>query len=270
MVPELKEPKQPVGPNFPSNDLEPHGLKAQIWKPCRAMAHKSAQDLVAYIGHPVFLPSFAGALLYLTVLSFSGQMVTWLLSAGYDSALIALTRAISVACEFLATWIAPWLMGRIGTTRAGLWLACWQIACLVAGMSIFWEFFDFPLISASGIVGGTILSRIGLRGFDLCAQIIVQEGVDANARGSFSSTEAAWQNLFEICSYIATIIFSRPDQFQWPVLISVIAVTLAGILYASFVRIQRGHLVHLPMCLTPESLRRSRHHGWERITSSDF
>ncbi|KAK4916056.1 hypothetical protein LTR66_017044, partial [Elasticomyces elasticus] len=175
MVPALRESKQPVDPNHSRDDIEPHGLKARIWKPCQAIARKSAQDLIAYVGHPVFLPSFAGALLYLTVLSFSGQMVTWLLSAGYDSALIAATRAISVACEFLATWIAPWLMGRIGTTRAGLWLACWQIACLVAGMTVFWEFFDFPLISASGIVGGTILSRIGLRGFDLCAQIIVQE-----------------------------------------------------------------------------------------------
>lgn len=175
MVPGLRESKQPVDPNPSRDDVEPHGLKARIWKPCQAITRKSAQDLVSYVGHPVFLPSFAGALLYLTVLSFSGQMVTWLLSAGYDSALIAATRAISVACEFLATWIAPWLMGRIGTTRAGLWLACWQIACLVAGMTVFWEFFDFPLISASGIVGGTILSRIGLRGFDLCAQIIVQE-----------------------------------------------------------------------------------------------
>ncbi|KAJ5329630.1 iron-regulated transporter [Penicillium brevicompactum] len=270
MVPGLRESKQPVDPNPSRDDVEPHGLKARIWKPCQAITRKSAQDLVSYIGHPVFLPSFAGALLYLTVLSFSGQMVTWLLSAGYDSALIAATRAISVACEFLATWIAPWLMGRIGTTRAGLWLASWQIACLVAGMTVFWEFFDFPLISASGIVGGTILSRIGLRGFDLCAQIIVQEGVDANTRGSFSSTEAAWQNLFEICSYVATIIFSRPDQFQWPVLISVIAVTLAGVLYASFVRIQRGHLVHMPKCLAADSLRGPRYYGWDRIVSSDF
>lgn len=77
--------------------------------------------------------------------------------------------------EVLATWVAPWLMGRIGPVRAGLWLASWQIACLAAGMAIFLKFTSHPIISASGIVGGTILSRLGLRGFDLCAQIIVQE-----------------------------------------------------------------------------------------------
>ena len=94
------------------------------------------------------------------------------------------------------------------------------------------------------------------------------QGVEAEARGSFSSTEAAWQNLFEICSYVSTIIFSRPDQFKWPALISVIAVGFAGLLYAIFVRIQRGHLVHLPKCIASERLRRSRERGLDRIFSA--
>jgi iron-regulated transporter 1 len=66
-------------------------------------------------------------------------------------------------------------MGRIGPIRAGLWLASWQMICLVVGIAVFWEFAERPIVSASGLVGGTILSRIGLRGFDLCAQILVQE-----------------------------------------------------------------------------------------------
>jgi iron-regulated transporter 1 len=46
-----------------------------------------------------------------------------------------------------------------------------------------------------------------------------------------------------------TIIFSRPDQFQWPVLSSCIAVFTAGGLYTIFVRSRRGHLFHLPRCI---------------------
>ena len=64
-------------------------------------------------------------------------------------------------------------------------------------------------------------------------------------RGAFSSVEAAWQNAFEICSYISTIIFSRPEQFRWPGLLSVIAVYTASVLYAAFVRKRRGHLLHM-------------------------
>ena len=136
---------------------------------------KSRQDFSLYFHHPAFLPSFTGALLYLTVLSFSGQMVTYLLSAGYSATQIGIARTQSVAFEVLATWLAPWLMGRIGPIRAGIWLASWQIACLVGGIAIFWALCNRPTISASGLVGGTILSRVGLRGFDLCTQIIIQE-----------------------------------------------------------------------------------------------
>jgi iron-regulated transporter 1 len=102
-------------------------------------------------------------------------MVTYLLSAGYNSTQVGIARTLSVVIEVLATWIAPWLMGRIGPVRAGLWLVNWQIVCLVAGTSVFWAFSDQPNMSASGLVVGTILSRMGLRGFDLCAQIIIQE-----------------------------------------------------------------------------------------------
>lgn len=155
--------------------LEHESRYAHHWQRVRKVVRKSTRDFGLYFHHPAFLPSFAGALLYLTVLSFAGQMVTYLLSAGYSATQIGIARTLSVAFEVLATWLAPWLMGRIGPTRSGIWLASWQMICLVAGMAVFWVFFDRPAISASGLVGGTILSRIGLRGFDLCTQIIIQE-----------------------------------------------------------------------------------------------
>lgn len=72
--------------------------------------------------------------------------------------------------------------------------------------------------------------------------------VEFDHRGAFSTVEAAFQNLFEMLSYAVTIVFSRPDQFQWPVVISVLAVYMAGGLYTSFVRKRRGHLFHAPPC----------------------
>ncbi|KFY77877.1 hypothetical protein V498_09243, partial [Pseudogymnoascus sp. VKM F-4517 (FW-2822)] len=123
------------------------------------------------------------------------QMVTYLLSAGYNATQVGISRTLSVVFEVLATWLAPWLIGRIGPVRAGLWLVNSQIVCLVAGTAVFWAFSSHPNISASGLVGGTILSRVGLRGFDLCTQIIIQEEVEAANRGSFSSVEASWQNI---------------------------------------------------------------------------
>lgn len=50
-------------------------------------------------------------------------------------------------------------------------------------------------------------------------------------------------------SFVSTIIFSRPDQFQYPVIISVAAVYTAGGLYAYFLKKRRGHLFHAPPCI---------------------
>lgn len=121
------------------------------------------------------MASMACALLYLTVLTFSGQMVTYLLADGYTPAQIAVARTVSVTFEVLATWVGPWLIGKIGPVRAGLWFSSWQIGCLAVGMSVFWTYADNALMSTLGLVGGTMLSRLGLWGFDLSTQLIVQD-----------------------------------------------------------------------------------------------
>lgn len=173
-VPELQRTKQSP-PRFQREETTQQGFIVRAWRTVCQGVRQALKGFGFYFRHRVFLPSFAGALLYLTVLSFAGQMVTWLLSTGYDSTQVAVARTLAVAFEVLATWVAPWLMGRIGPTRAGLWLASWQITCLAGGFAIFWHFASQPFLSASGLVGGVILSRLGLRGFDLCAQILVQE-----------------------------------------------------------------------------------------------
>jgi len=207
---------------------------------------------VFYYNHPAFLPSFSLALLYLTVLSFSGQMVTYLLSAGYTSFIIALTRTISVVFELSATWIAPRLMKRIHPLRSGMWFLSWQMMWLAFAVAFFWAE-QTPIVAASGLVAGTIVSRIGLWGFDLSAQSIIQEEVQSDQRGSFSSTEVAFQNLFELLSYAITIVWSRPDQFRYPIIVSAVAVYAAGGLYGRFLRKRRGHLLHAPQCMKPRS-----------------
>ncbi|KAK3065450.1 hypothetical protein LTS18_006161 [Coniosporium uncinatum] len=246
-VAKLQEPKKSSQSRRPdtgrSTDLESRW--AHTWNHVKQLAKKSRNDFSMYLQHRAFLPSIAGALLYLTVLSFSGQMVTYLLSAGYTAAQVGIARTVSVAFEVVATWVAPWLMGLVGPARAGLWLSSSQVLMLVAGTVVFFIFYDkSPLVSASGLVGGTIFSRVGLFGFDLCTQFIVQEDVEAGFRGAFSTIEAACQNAFELVSFASTIIFFRPEQFRWPVLLSLVAVTTASSAYALYIRRERGHLVH--------------------------
>ena len=101
-------------------------------------------------------------------------MVTFLLSVGYSSAAIGVMRAVSVALEMSATWLAPRAMERVGPLRAGLWSINWQIFFLICAATGFWAV-ESPPMAALGLIVGVVLSRVGLWSFDLSVQILVQE-----------------------------------------------------------------------------------------------
>ena len=85
--------------------------------------------------------------------------------------------------------------------------------------------------------------------------------VEAVHRGAFSSIEASWQNVFELGSYAITIIFHRPEQFRWPILLSCCAIFISATLYSAFVRQRRGHLLHLSKCVKHPTASRIVHRG---------
>jgi len=221
------------------------------------------RSLRVYSQQPAFLPSLALSLLYLTVLSFSGQMTTFLLalpSPKLTSTVVGLLRTASTVLEILATFIAPRVMSKIGPVRAGIWFLSWQMLCLSPAVGLLWtSVATSPTTAIPSFIVGVILSRVGLWSFDLCAQLIVQDSIESQYRGSFSATEAALQNFFELCTFATTIIFPRPAQFRYPALVSLAAVYLAAALYAKFVRDRRGHLLHMPPCL--------KTHQYERVAN---
>lgn len=191
MVPSLRRAPRPSNGDgdLQLDDLQPSrsgpdsgwrvGTKATLWARKLFTRLLPVKTIPFYFRHPAFLPSISLSLLYLTVLSFSGQMITFLLNSGYNSFYVGLARAISTMFELSATWIAPRLMKKIGPVRGCLWSLYWQMAFLAGGIS--WFFADGEgqgskkVLAASGLVGGVILSRVGLWGFDLCAQSIIQD-----------------------------------------------------------------------------------------------
>lgn len=126
-----------------------------------------------YLHHSAALPSLAVSILYFTVLNFGLQMITYLLTSGYTPLYISGARGISVLFEFSATWLAPLVMSRVGPVRGGLWFVNWQLLCISGAVGAFW-FLEGPKMAAGGLILGVVMSRIGLWGFDFCAQIIVQ------------------------------------------------------------------------------------------------
>ncbi|KAG0157614.1 hypothetical protein PDIDSM_4799 [Penicillium digitatum] len=205
-----------------------------------------------YIASPVFLASFALSLLYLTVLSFGATMVTYLLHAGFTSLQVSYMRIGAVAAEISGTWTAPIIMNRIGPIRSGLWFLNWQFLCVAAAAVAFVSWDSGSQFVAGTLIVGVALSRVGLWGFDLSVQFLVQEKIHEHARARFSATEMALQNVFEMLSFASTIAFPLPAQFGYPVLISAGAVAVAAVCFAAYVRKKRGHLLHRVRCMGGE------------------
>jgi len=253
-----------------------NGILLQLQKWFRGVSWRTLlmiPSLRLYFNHPAVIPSFALSLLYLTVLSFSGQMLTYLLASNLNLWQLGIIRGISTIFELSATWIAPRLMKRIGVLRTGLWSITWQMTWLAGGVSCFFYYYGkgyeaTSLMSAVGLVVAVAFSRVGLWGFDLSVQNIVQDEVQDDRRGIFSSVEASFQNIFEMLAWALTIIWPNPDSFQWPIVISVATVYLAGGLFAHFLRRRRGHLLHPPACIKSKRQRnnstRSWSVGWDR------
>lgn len=106
-------------------------------------------------------------------------MITYLISVGYTSLHVGLARTVSTIFELSATWVAPYMMKRIGIVRGGIWSLSWQMLWLAGGVT--WLFAGFrgmgptSVIPATGLAVGVALSRVGLWCYDLCAQNIVQD-----------------------------------------------------------------------------------------------
>jgi iron-regulated transporter 1 len=116
------------------------------------------------------------------------------------------------------------------------------MVCLGIVVLVFWTA-QAPTWAAFGLVGGTAFSGIGLLEFGLSAQVIIQEEVEPGYRGASSITEAALKPLLELRAYASTLVFFQPSDFKcMQQMVTILAVYLAGALYAMFVRDRRGHL----------------------------
>ncbi|KAJ4292722.1 hypothetical protein N0V90_009385 [Kalmusia sp. IMI 367209] len=207
------------------NDIEGHHTPPTQHQ---STIRSNLQSWKSYALNPAFLASFSLALLYFTVLGFGSQLTTYLLTLGFTSLHISGMRLVSVILELSATCAAPVLMRRIGAVRAGLWFINSQLICTALAIGMFTLSNSQTQTAGLALVAGVALSRLGLWGFDLCVQYLVQEDAPEATRGSFSAVEASLQNLFELCSFAATMIWSRPEQFRYPVWVSGGVVAVLG------------------------------------------
>ncbi|KAI1476152.1 Ferroporti-1 [Daldinia eschscholtzii] len=153
----------------------------------------------------------------------------------------------------------------IGLQRFGLWGISWQIVNTVPVVLALWaisaqqngtdNLFDI----ARRIVGEKVppnavwsfvlfsflaFSRLGVWVFDLTTQQLTQTLIPEHQRSSFAGTENSVVNIFELLGAGTAIAFPRTEQYKWLAFASFVSVLISWVMYAGWVRRQRGHLIH--------------------------
>lgn len=100
-------------------------------------AFSTFRDWKEFSQMPVFASSISISLLYLTVLSFDGTMLSWLKTKQFSDPFIAGQRAICVVTGLAGTILMPWLEKKLGLVRAGAWSICSELLCLAPAIAAF-------------------------------------------------------------------------------------------------------------------------------------
>ncbi|KAI1467424.1 Ferroporti-1 [Daldinia caldariorum] len=153
----------------------------------------------------------------------------------------------------------------IGLQRFGLWGISWQIINTVPVVLALWAISEQQdgasnlIAIARRIIGEKVppnaawsvvlfsflaFSRLGVWVFDLTTQQLTQTLVPEHQRSSFAGTENSVVNIFELLGAGAAIAFPRTEQYKWLAFASLVSVLISWVMYAGWVRRQRGHLIH--------------------------
>ncbi|CAO3628735.1 unnamed protein product [Cunninghamella blakesleeana] len=205
-----------------------------------------------YIHHRAFLPSLSISLLYLTVLSFGGIMVSYLKLIGYDDITLGILRAVAGICGIASTALFPLLHHKIGIIRTGHWALWFEVITLLPVIVSFklippssstsWV---YSYLSPILLFGGMSLSRIGLWMYDISETVLLQQIVEPDLLGIVFGYQHTLCNFFDLTQYVLTMIISDPKLFFIPAIISFLSVFLAALTYTFFVKKERGHIFHL-------------------------
>ena len=101
--------------------------------------------------------------------------------SNFSVPLIAGLRAIAVVVGITATFLSPPLIQKIGPVRAAIWFLSWQTIFL--SPVIVTMFLSISERLQGGLLVGFVsISRLGLWGFDLSEQYLVQEVYSQSSR----------------------------------------------------------------------------------------
>ena len=198
-----------------------------------------------YWAQRIHMGGLSLAFLYLNVLTFGGLMTAYLVGKGMALNTVGVWRGISSTIGLLGTILYPLSVSRIGLISSGLWGILIQFGFLsISFISLFMKSSSSPTSSQESsssspmnelsilmLVFGVCASRIGLYGFDITMNQLIQLNTAAHSRGVVGAVQESLNAFFDIQSYVCGLFFSDIDGFQYLVAIGYSFVGLSMIIY---------------------------------------
>lgn len=201
----------------------------------KSFLEKVSKGWSEFFRQPIAAVMIAYALLWLSVLSPHGVLLTGFLKDGWQVPewMIGLFRGSGAFFGLAATVLFPLSLRFMSVRKAsGMFLVFQAVMVLAA-----YGFFRFA--GTSGHIGFLVLilfSRIGLYGFSLGEMQIRQENISVHSRGEVNGFANALTGIATLILFGAGAILPSTDDFSYLVLMSVSSVIAALMIYAWWTR----------------------------------
>lgn len=185
----------------------------------------------AFFREPVALVMVAYALLWLSVLSPHGVLLTAFLQDGWrlPEWMIGLFRGSGALFGLVATVLFPIALKSWSLRKASLNFLAFQTASVI-GACLLFQFGDEW--SQIGFLALILLSRIGLYGFSLGEMQIRQESIDSRVRGEVNGFANALTGIATLALFMVGAALPTTQDFKYLIYLSTACVGLALLVFS--------------------------------------
>lgn len=196
---------------------------------------KLAQGWSTFFREPVALAVVAYSLLWLSVLSPHGVLLTGYLKDEWQVPewALGIYRALGALFGLLATMVFPYAIELIGLVRASRIFIYFQAALVLIALGFF---LIGGLIGKLGFLGFVLLSRVALYGFSLGEMQIRQQWIRPEARGEVNGFSSSLTGIATLGIYGAGALLPLTADFKYLVFGSAAAVLGAAIVFSIWSR----------------------------------
>ena len=187
----------------------------------------------SFFKQPVAIPVIAYALLWLSVLSPHGVLLTGYLKDAWSmpEIVIGCFRGFGALFGLASTLIFPYVIKKFGLVKGSRYLILFQTMMLIIGLGFF---FVPSVVGQYGFLIFILFSRIGLYGFSLGEMQIRQVGIAPHARGEVNGFAHALTGLATLALFAFGALIPSTSQFSILISGSVGFVVIGALLFSTW------------------------------------